>query len=401
MARTDAPVRFAGAPVAVSDRCVNVGHRGAACTRCSDVCPVDAVAIGRDRPGLDLSSCVGCGACAPVCPTEAIGSGPSRQLLHHAVADTPPGAAIVVACPRGGNTRSSMPVVRHDRCLAALGGEELVDLVSEARRELWLDDSPCATCELGRLHDEITSSVGRANGLLAVFGFDPTVHLGSEEATAGRPTSDRPGVVVDARGGAMSRRGMFRRLFWEVADRLSVVEADDDGVPPRRRRLLRVLRRGSGTPPAGRTVDLVPGDLGFGEVQVDPGRCTACGLCSRFCPTGALTDERVCLPDGRDVFDLGFRPASCVNCGVCAAACPEGAIVVEAGVEPVAVARGTSTIVARRPVVACEVCGLTMAETATAMWRCFSCRAGVVSPLRDEVGLMSDLRGRVPGRGSG
>lgn len=365
------------------------------------MCPVDAIAIGRERPQLDLSSCVRCGACTPACPTEAIGSGPSRQPLHYAVADTPPGAAIVVACPRGGNTRASMPVIRHDRCLAALGGEELFDLAGEPGRELWLDDSPCATCELSRLQNEIASSVGRANGLLAVFGFDPTVHLGSEELPARRQTGTSPGVVVDARGGAMSRRAMFRRLFGEVADRLSVIEPDDDGVPPRRRRLLRALRRDRGTPPAGRTVDLAPADLGFGDVQVDPNRCTACGLCSRFCPTGALRDERVSRPDGREVFELAFRPASCVDCGVCPVACPEDAIVVEAGVDPVAVARGTSRIVARRRVVACEVCGLPTAETAVAMGRCFSCRAGVVSSLRDEAGLMSDLCSRVSGRGTG
>lgn len=395
MTRTDGPVRFGGEPFTVSDRCVNVKHRGASCTRCSEVCPVDAVAIGADRPRLDPSSCIRCGACVPVCPIEAIGSGPSGQRLHFAVADTPPGAPITLACPLGGNDTQAMPVVRHDRCLAAVGGEELLELAGEPRRELWLDDSPCAACDLGGLHEAIVSAVGKANRLLEVFGFDPTVHLGPREApSVGQPAGARPSEIIDARGGAMSRRGMFRRLIGEVTGRLSVTGAHDDGVPPRRRRLLQLLRGGP-APQAGGPAHLVRAALGFGAVRVDSERCTACGLCARFCPTGALTAASVFEPDGRAMFDLEFRPASCVDCGVCAVACPEDAIVVEPHVDPFAVVSGTSATVARRPVVACDNCGLSMAETATAMGRCFSCRGGVVSPLRDEAGLMKDLLGRV------
>lgn len=396
MARTDAPVRFAGEPFAVSDQCVNVGHRGVSCTRCSEVCPVDAVAIGGDRPRLDPSSCIRCGACAPVCPTEAIGSGPPGQRLHFAVADTPTGAPIVLACPLGGNTTQSMTVVRYERCLAALGGEELLELTGEPRRELWLDDSPCATCELGGLHEAVVSAVDKANGLLEVFGFHPTVRLGSEGAPpVGQPAGTRPGEIINARGGAMSRRGMFRRLIGEVTGRLSVVATDDDGVPPRRRRLLQFLRGGP-PPQAGGAAHLVPVDLGFGAVRVDTERCTACGLCARFCPTDALTAGYAFEPNGREMFDLQFRSASCVDCRVCPVACPEDAIVVEAGVDQAAVISGTSRTVERRLVVACEICGLATAETATAMRRCFSCRAGVVSPLRDEIGLMNALLAALP-----
>ena len=49
------------------------------------------------------------------------------------------------------------------------------------------------------------------------------------------------------------------------------------------------------------------------RLQVDSGRCTACGACSRACRMDV------------DVFRTPNH-AECIRCGDCAAACPHGAI---------------------------------------------------------------------------
>ena len=49
------------------------------------------------------------------------------------------------------------------------------------------------------------------------------------------------------------------------------------------------------------------------RLQVDSGRCTACGACSRACKMDV------------DVFRTPNH-AECIRCGDCAAACPHGAI---------------------------------------------------------------------------
>lgn len=381
---------FAGDPLFVSGRCVNAVHRGAACARCADICPVGAFAGEAGGALIDQSACLGCGACIAVCPTEAIGPRSPRRPLHFALADAPGDGPVALACPRSGTAVSSMPVVRHERCLAALGPEELLDLVGDRPRHLWLDDSACHTCELGQLHVAIERAVGGANELCRAFGLDAVVHR-STEAGADVVRGRRPPYVLDVRDGAMSRRGMFRRLISEVSSRLPDPDTGG-GLPPRRQRLLRRLRSWA---PDGCGLNATPVTApGFGDVEVDAGACAACGLCAQFCPTGALTFQT--SGDGQERrFTLNAEPARCVDCGVCAAACPEDAITVGEHVNTVAIVSGVRKPLAVGPIVDCDICGLTAVATADPP-RCFSCSRGVVSSLRDEAGLMNDLLGRLP-----
>lgn len=379
---------FAGDPLFVSGRCVDALHRGAGCERCADICPASAINCEAGGASVDQTACVGCGACIAVCPTEAIRPRSTRRPLHFAVADTPGDGPVALACPQSGTGVSSMPVIRHVRCLAALGADELLDLAGEPPRHLWLDDSACETCALGQLHGAIERAVEGANGLCRAFGLDAVVHRATEAGVDVVPGGPRA-RVVDVRDGAMSRRGLFRRLAGEVSGRLRPADAGG-GLPPRRQRLLQLLQAASegGLDDEPVTVD------GFGDVEVDAGRCTACGLCAQFCPTDALTFATG--GDGQQrMFTLHAEPARCVDCGVCTAACPEGAITVHRQVNPVAVLSDAGRLAAAGPIVDCEICGQATVATPDRA-RCFSCSRGVVTSLRDEAGLMTDFLGRLP-----
>lgn len=52
------------------------------------------------------------------------------------------------------------------------------------------------------------------------------------------------------------------------------------------------------------------------RAQVNPGRCTGCGICVSICPVEAIE-----LIKGRAVVS-----DECIVCGQCLAQCPEGAI---------------------------------------------------------------------------
>ena len=58
----------------------------------------------------------------------------------------------------------------------------------------------------------------------------------------------------------------------------------------------------------------------FGSVRIDAQRCSVCGMCTVFCPTGALVKSEVVPEDGVGSY-LEFSAADCVQCNLCADAC--------------------------------------------------------------------------------
>lgn len=385
---------FGGGPPRSTDSCVNLRHRDVGCDRCAAACPVDAVAIGRDGPVVDDTACARCDACVAACPVDALGARPSITWLRRVVADAAASTPVTVACPRGGTAGETTPnVIRLDRCLASLGPEELFGLASNrSDRRLWIDDAPCASCDLGSVHHQVIEAVDRADHLAAAFGRAVSVHRTTHGPRPDQAARPRQGTEVDA--AAVTRRGLFRRVTEHTCG--VAVAARDQAAGPTRRRLLGRLRE---TTPSESAVTGPVDGLGFGDVQVDPDRCSACGVCAQLCPTEALSYRTTTRQkDGTSSFELLAHPSSCVTCTLCTAACPEEAISVVDRVDPAAVVAGVAVVVAGGAIVACDVCG---APTAASVHpdggrpRCFACRPGVVSSLRDERGLMADLLGRL------
>lgn len=383
---------YASPIVVIADACLNTRHRSAGCRRCVDVCPTDAVVVVDDRGlHLDPGACVGCGACTARCPTQALMAPRSDRSLQLALADVPAGAPVRLACPRGGVAPVSMPTIRHDRCLAALGGEALLGLAGDQARHLWLDDAPCGTCDLGELHAEIERAARDADEVRAAFGLSSIVHRTQLEPATEWLAPGAAGPVVSAVGGSVSRRGLLRRLFAVGPERRAGV---DGGAPARRQLLLRRLRSWAAVSAA---VPLPAAEVpGFGAVSVDADRCSACGLCSTFCPTGALGFHTATDGAGAGSFTLTLDASQCVDCGLCAVACPEHAVTVASRLDPAAVLSGSTTVLVSGRTTTCDACGSLTAARSGADDRCFGCRSGVVSSLRDEVGLMADLLGRLP-----
>ncbi|MFQ6096488.1 MAG: ferredoxin family protein [Armatimonadota bacterium] len=58
------------------------------------------------------------------------------------------------------------------------------------------------------------------------------------------------------------------------------------------------------------------------DIRINEPWCKACGICSAFCPTGALEDSG----RGRPVI---ADPEACNGCQLCVIRCPDFAIVVE------------------------------------------------------------------------
>lgn len=397
---------FAGNPPSVrSWLCLNTRHQRAGCTRCVDACPTDAIVLDAQRPALQMDRCVHCGACVPVCPTDVFTQpNPAETTLALSLAQLPASAPLELICPQHPATgETPAPVaatVRQRRCLAALSAEHLLELSGNGARSLWLDDSICQNCPIGQLQATIARSVATASGLLAACGLLQALALHSTDTDRllAEPVQ-RP--VLDGMQPKLSRRGFFGALRQMAQDRIEQAQQEEPApmlrpaapvdqrlpqqLPESRKRLLARLAQLSladkdAAAMAGRAISLEK--LPFARVEVDKEACAGCGLCVRFCPTGALHFSGDALGlrrpgDAPQPFALSFRASLCIDCGLCVTACPEDAIAFRDELSVSALLAAEWDLLVEGELVACGECGAPTAARPDDKPRCHVCRQRV------------------------
>ncbi len=82
-------------------------------------------------------------------------------------------------------------------------------------------------------------------------------------------------------------------------------------------------------------------------IVLDKDRCSACGLCARDCPRGAI------IASGDTGVRISFRGSLCDGCGVCVEVCPEKCLVLnQSGGE-----NGSYIVLFQDEFARCEKCG--------------------------------------------
>jgi len=325
--------------------CLNNRHRDAGCQRCVDACPTTALSLSEvtgptagttDVIVLDMEQCVGCGLCLRLCPTNVFQqrSSPEIKLLD-AFHNLRPSEPVELTCPQNEQPHlSRVPnstVVRAPRCLSALSVPLLLALQKRVST-LWLNDAVCESCPIGQTQPYIADSAIAANMVLAAFGQPSTLRTYTGNNGALGLPAERP--LLSGEEPVYSRRDFFGSLG-RLTRQAAVAVLSESLTPPEpagprpvdqrlphklpenRRQLLSALRV-LGTP-AETQIDLR--QISAATVSVDGDKCSACGLCARFCPTGALeflSDETH--------FVINFLPAACVDCGICDLICPDDAV---------------------------------------------------------------------------
>ncbi len=286
---------------------------------------------------LDEERCVSCGLCVHVCPTDVfVQRGSSEMKLLDTFQNASSEHPVELTCPRNEQPEQSRvpdaTVIQAPRCLAALSTPLLLVLERQVP-ELWLNDAVCAECPIGRVQPYIERTATATNTLLAAFGRQPSVrtYVVNESELLEAPHEQR---VLSGEEPTYSRRGFFTSLgrFTRQAavavlseslatsqdqDPRTVDERLPHHLPSGRRQLL--LRIRTLGEPSDHQVDL--SQLGVADVLIDGDKCSACGLCARFCPTGALK-----MVADESHFVLALLLAACIDCGICALICPDDAV---------------------------------------------------------------------------
>ena len=298
-------------------------------------------------------------------------------------------------------------LVRHGRCLAALSPLQLLALTKDGTRPLWLDDLACAGCPIGQVQATLAASVAVANHLLAMVNRRERVHLAGAQDDNLR-TKPVACTALDGQDPHYSRRGLFAAVSQRIkagavagrekkrpeplAERAGVNARLPHHTPQQRQQLSAWFERAILSSEETEPVDLT--GLPLTQVTVDPDVCSACGLCARFCPTGALA-----FAADKGTFRLQFQVTACIDCEICQKACPERAIAFGDWAPKETLTAGHKQPLVAGDLVKCVVCGALTAshpdEESPA--RCHACRQSVgrVSSLADRAGLMADLLSRI------
>jgi len=300
-----------------------------------------------------------------VCPTEAFTvSGPGLADMLRLAAQWRRQVAEAV-CPKRNppeQARSDAQVAFLLPCLAWLSPPIMLALMAQGLRSLWLDDDSCGTCLLGSVHSSVVKAVAAANRLLRLMGHTGTIYLYTAEVARLNQPHQIP--LIDPRQPAYSRRDFFGALRRATAEALATLveetlQPTSTGKPapylPRQRVLLAAALSRLGQAPE-EPVEM--GDIALAEVMVAE-TCTACGLCAKLCPTGALDFRQ-----DQASYVLDIRPLHCLGqeCHICRLICPVQAITLSSQVDLAEMLKGEPRVLRAGVLVPCARCGAPTAQ---------------------------------------
>lgn len=306
-------------PVIHPSACTHARHLNSTCDACARACPFDALILNSGIT-LDATRCTACGVCLHVCPVDAISGEDHVSDLLSCASRLPDGHAVDIACghhPDAAQTAPATNAVLHmPGCLGSLGPSAYLGVLALGIEGVTVRLDACAACPLGAVRPAIEQAVNSARSML-----DPdATHRLTTLDILPPATSTRPFYSV--KNPPVSRRALFR-LFAAETPRLAArallpieEQAPTERRPPReRRRLLNALRR---LPLQTHEAPCGAGFIGLAASDA----CTACGVCARACPTGAL---RFQTAEG-GTFSLNYGASICTDCGICLDVCEPAAL---------------------------------------------------------------------------
>lgn len=333
-ARVFNPADYKGKPRTSSVYCLRISSKSArACSRCLDVCPVDAIEI-TDRTVKIGENCRQCGLCLSACPTEAflLPKLMARQLYDKIARIASAYEQCYVTCTRAlGRYPKDNEVVLP--CVGVMTPELWFSLLVDYDNiTVYLPVGICDRCQTTTGEEVYVNSIGQAEEW---SGYEVGLEVDESQMTHEQTRAYKRGQFVQnmARAGARVAASSTPALLGAqmVANRIKrhtqkindMQKALEDAVGGKtssnRRHVLTQSRKLMLS-----TIQDSPSLANVFDVRIpvcDSYLCSMCGECVSACSVHA------CDLDGRGHFSV--EPAYCVSCEACVLACEDGALHME------------------------------------------------------------------------
>ncbi|MEA3373270.1 MAG: 4Fe-4S binding protein [Campylobacterota bacterium] len=291
-------------------RCVRALSKFSECRHCAEICPTDALQITGMLPSINLSECVGCGGCVGVCPTEALklDDFDSTEFFFQFASES----ANLISC------RKNVP------CISVLNVEHIISLTA-LKGALVFDMGHCADCEIASsCQPQIEANAEEASYLLEAMENEAKVTL----ASIAYKSDEKEVNETDRRDffrnltvkNAMKTKLDFDREVETATDERLEHTLDSADIAKMRKKQLTDKRKLFFTalkrvekPSVYHVIDAT--EVTFtSQKLLDVDNCTACQMCYRICPTGALSSD----PKNSKI---DFDPFLCIKCQLCHDVC--------------------------------------------------------------------------------
>jgi len=284
------------------------------CNKCEVVCPTNAIVVGENPlPSINFSSCVQCGACVGICPSEALSleEFSTTNFFFDFIEDE----ECLISC------RKNVP------CITVLSVEHIISMAL-LKKEIVFDMGHCSSCAIApKCQQQIEDNYEEASYILEAVESDASILLQNIAYEAKESsTPDRRAFLesINLKNIAKAKKSLeyevqkaSDELLEHTLEKKDIALLKKKLIPDRRKILFSAFKRIS-KPSVFHTIDA--NEVTFTSQKImNEESCTACQMCYRVCPTGALTSD---IKNSK----IDFDPFLCVKCNLCHDVCEPNAL---------------------------------------------------------------------------
>ena len=308
-------------------RCTRVRHKSSDCTLCHMHCATDAIKMS-ERPGMtikiDRDKCTDCGICVNVCPTDSYRFliNTHKDRISNLIKNIRKNGSLDVYCSMRLESDDNVFV----NCHGILEMTDILILYLSGASKITFRYDDCEECAIKNGYKILSESIKNLELLTTMFSYltgTEIIKKTSEIVIQFPKQFDIVEIKEEVKvEEVVDRRGMFSFYKNRTVDSAKSVAVylipaeEPDRVlvsfetyqPNSRARFLDTIMKLGDL-----LIDSVPTGRYFNMIEINSD-CVYCGVCAKFCPTGALSIDE-------DRTELRFNPSKCVSCYLCQPAC--------------------------------------------------------------------------------